>query len=92
MQKAVFKLFIIFCSSICISCTVEDTKINAKPDFPYNLSVPVHFPNFVIPENNQITQNGVELGRHSFFEKNYLLITQYHVEVVICNQIRLQMD
>lgn len=36
---------------------------------PYNLEVPVGFPQPFIPADNPMTEEGVELGRHLFFEK-----------------------
>lgn len=36
---------------------------------PYNLNIPSHFPQMQIPEDNPMTVEGVELGRHLFYEK-----------------------
>lgn len=49
-----------------ISCRKE--KIGFKPT-PYNLIKPSHFPNMVVPDDNPLTNEGVELGRFLFYEK-----------------------
>ncbi|MFT5778652.1 MAG: cytochrome c peroxidase [Crocinitomicaceae bacterium] len=36
---------------------------------PYVLKIPSHFPDMIIPEDNPMTQEGVELGRMLFYEK-----------------------
>jgi cytochrome c peroxidase len=36
---------------------------------PYELEIPSHFPSMIIPEDNPMTVEGVELGRHLFYEK-----------------------
>jgi len=35
---------------------------------PYTLNIPSHFPAMIIPENNPMTVQGVELGRFLFYE------------------------
>ena len=62
MKKSVF-IFIIFA---LFSCRKE--KVGFKPT-PYGLIKPSHFPNMVIPEDNPLTKEGVELGRFLFYEK-----------------------
>ena len=62
MKKSVF-IFIIFA---LFSCRKE--KVGFKPT-PYSLIKPTHFPNMVIPEDNPLTKEGVELGRFLFYEK-----------------------
>jgi cytochrome c peroxidase len=62
MKKSVF-IFIIFA---LFSCRKE--KVGFKPT-PYSLIKPSHFPNMVIPEDNPLTKEGVELGRFLFYEK-----------------------
>ena len=49
-----------------ISCRKEKVGFNPTP---YNLIKPTHFPNMVIPEDNPLTKEGVELGRFLFYEK-----------------------
>lgn len=36
---------------------------------PYELKIPSHFPDMIIPEDNPMTVEGVELGRKLFYEK-----------------------
>ena len=62
MKKSVF-IFIIFA---LFSCRKE--KVGFKPT-PYSLIKPTHFPNMVIPDDNPLTKEGVELGRFLFYEK-----------------------
>ena len=49
-----------------ISCRKEKVGFNPTP---YNLNKPTHFPNMVIPEDNPLTKEGVDLGRFLFYEK-----------------------
>jgi len=49
-----------------ISCSKE--KVGYLPT-PYALDLPSHFPKMVIPLDNPMTVEGVELGRHLFYEK-----------------------
>jgi cytochrome c peroxidase len=62
MKKSVF-IFIILA---LFSCRKE--KVGFKPT-PYSLIKPTHFPNMVIPDDNPLTKEGVELGRFLFYEK-----------------------
>lgn len=36
---------------------------------PYQLNLPEHFPQMPLPMDNPLTEEGVELGRHLFYEK-----------------------
>lgn len=36
---------------------------------PYQLKIPSHFPDMLIPSDNPMTMEGVELGRYLFYEK-----------------------
>jgi cytochrome c peroxidase len=62
MKKSVFILIIL----ALISCRKEKVGFNPTP---YNLIKPSHFPNMVIPADNPLTKEGVELGRFLFYEK-----------------------
>lgn len=65
-----FMGYFLFVTAIFLSnCSKEAENLVGKPDEPYQLKVPVQFPNYVIPENNPLTKNGVELGKNLFFEK-----------------------
>jgi cytochrome c peroxidase len=47
----------------------EEDIIEASYDpEPYTLEVPDHFPEPIIPEDNPLTVQGVELGRHLFYD------------------------
>lgn len=48
------------------SCTKDKTGFSPTP---YNLDIPSHFPNMVIPIDNPMTVEGVELGKKLFYEK-----------------------
>ena len=57
----VFIGFVLF-----FSCKKD--KVGYVPT-PYELEIPSHFPQMNIPEDNPMTVEGVELGRHLFYEK-----------------------
>lgn len=63
-MKLVFSL-IAFCL-ILTSCRKDKVEYKATP---YQLEIPSHFPDMIIPENNPMTVEGVELGRYLFYEK-----------------------
>ncbi len=48
------------------SCTKD--RVHYDPT-PYTLEIPSHFPQMVIPIDNPLTEEGVELGRYLFYEK-----------------------
>lgn len=48
------------------SCKKDETIFATTP---YQLKIPSHFPEMVIPSNNPMTVEGVKLGRHLFHEK-----------------------
>ena len=47
--------------------TVDLSEIPFDPT-SYELTIPDHFPQMIIPEDNQLTVEGVELGRHLFYD------------------------
>ncbi len=59
-------LVLIFLVLALTSCRKE--KVGFDPT-PYNLNIPTHFPDMLIPEDNPLTKEGVELGRFLFYEK-----------------------
>ena len=60
-------LLLIFISvAIFLSCKKD--KVGHVPT-PYVLDIPSHFPDMIIPEDNPMTVEGVELGRKLFYEK-----------------------
>ena len=56
-----FVVFLLF-----LSCRKD--KVDYTPT-PYELEIPSHFPAMIIPEDNPMTVEGVELGRKLFYEK-----------------------
>ncbi len=53
-----------------VSCKKEAVEYIPTP---YVLEIPSHFPQMVIPSDNPMTVEGVELGRHLFYEKKLSL-------------------
>ncbi|HBW86917.1 MAG TPA: cytochrome-c peroxidase [Crocinitomicaceae bacterium] len=51
---------------IFFSCRKDNTRYFPTP---YNLEIPSHFPDMIIPADNPMTVEGVELGRFLFYEK-----------------------
>ena len=51
---------------LLFSCKKDKTVFEATP---YILDIPSHFPSMIIPEDNPMTVEGVELGRYLFYEK-----------------------
>lgn len=52
--------------AVVLSCRKE--KVGFEPT-PYELQIPSHFPKMIIPADNPMTVEGVELGRKLFYEK-----------------------
>lgn len=52
--------------AVILSCKKD--KVEYAPT-PYELQIPSHFPDMIIPEDNPMTVEGVELGRKLFYEK-----------------------
>ena len=55
------------------ACSSDEEPGPNLNDIPYNptsfeLDIPEHFPEMVIPGNNPLTMEGIELGRHLFFD------------------------
>lgn len=50
-----------------LSCR-KDKASDMQPT-PYELKIPSHFPHMPIPADNPLTVEGVELGRHLFYDK-----------------------
>jgi len=60
-------LFFIFVS-VVIFLSCKKDKVGFTPT-PYELNIPSHFPDMIIPEDNPMTVEGVELGRKLFYEE-----------------------
>ena len=67
-------LRLLFVTSVIIltiaSCKKEGVEYVPTP---YVLEIPSHFPQMVIPTDNPLTVEGVELGRHLFYEERLSL-------------------
>ncbi len=67
--------FIVFAIIACKkegTITTMDENTEIDPNFnptPYILEIPPFFPQVMIPQDNPLTVEGVELGRHLFWEK-----------------------
>lgn len=65
--------FLLF-SALLFSCNPNTDETDPKPqtitvDYLLELKAPLSIAKFEIPENNPLTVEGVELGRHLFYEK-----------------------
>ncbi len=68
-------LFVILCS-LYMSCDEDPMEMHDVGDLshidytptPYEIPVPYGFPTMVIPEDNPMTEEGRELGRHLFYD------------------------
>lgn len=63
-------LFVVLIT-IVFSCDPDEkndlSHISYAPT-PYNLNLPSHFPDMYIPSDNPLTQEGILLGRHIFYD------------------------
>jgi cytochrome c peroxidase len=64
--KYIYRLLIIL--MVLYSCK-RDAQLEPDKPTPYVLELPQGFPQPVIPPDNPLTVEGVELGRHLFYEK-----------------------
>ena len=64
-MKYLFVLFVILITFF--SCKKDN--VGYEPT-PYELKIPSHFPDMIIPADNPMTVEGVELGRKLFYEQN----------------------
>ncbi|ARS34077.1 cytochrome-c peroxidase [Pontibacter actiniarum] len=66
-----YALFFILAFST-LSCSSDEGSPAIEPDTPtpYALTIPKHLPqNYTLPADNPLTEEGVELGRHLFYEE-----------------------
>ncbi|MFK7787343.1 MAG: cytochrome-c peroxidase [Crocinitomicaceae bacterium] len=63
-MKYLFVSFVVI--AVILSCNKD--KVEYEPT-PYELEIPSHFPDMIIPEDNPMTVEGVELGRMLFYEE-----------------------
>ncbi len=62
------RLSIVALLSIAFLLSCKRDKVSFEPT-PYTLKIPSHFPKMIIPDDNPMTVEGVELGRKLFYEK-----------------------
>ena len=60
--------FVIVFSFLFLFVACRKDKADYTPT-PYQLKIPTHFPDMIIPSDNPMTAEGVELGRFLFYEK-----------------------
>ena len=58
-------IYIFIFLGLCLSCN----KDRVYSPTPFTISTPSHFPNMIIPADNPMTEEGIELGRFLFYEK-----------------------
>ncbi len=58
-------VYIFIFLGLCLSCN----KDRVYSPTPFIISTPSHFPNMIIPADNPMTEEGIELGRFLFYEK-----------------------
>jgi cytochrome c peroxidase len=63
-MKTLFAIFILL--GIFLSCRKDNVSYLPTP---YTLEIPSHFPKMLVPEDNPLTVEGVELGRKLFYEE-----------------------
>ena len=61
-----YLVFIFGAAMVILACKKDKTEYVQTP---YELKIPSHFPAMIIPEDNPMTVEGVELGRKLFYEK-----------------------
>ena len=59
-------LYIFILLGVFFACRKDKVGYKATP---YILDIPSHFPDMIIPSDNPMTAEGVELGRYLFYEK-----------------------
>lgn len=56
-------------AAIVFSCKPEN-PCNTDAPTPYSITKPFRFPDMTIPENNPLTEEGIELGRFLFYDSS----------------------
>lgn len=70
MKKAI--LFLFFLTLLILSCNRKEEDVIASITYnptPYDLKYAAAFPKMIIPADNPLTTEGVELGRFLFYDK-----------------------
>ncbi|MEZ5083652.1 MAG: cytochrome c peroxidase [Bacteroidales bacterium] len=68
MSALVLAMTVIFIFSGCQKETTTEEPSEVYNPTPYELVIPSGFPDMIIPEDNPMTEEGVELGRMLFFD------------------------
>lgn len=66
MRKYFYIIAPIIALIVIVACR-KDKKVYIST--PANIEAPAHFPPMLIPEDNPLTEEGIELGRYLFWEK-----------------------
>jgi len=61
-------LVIAICAAVLASCKKDEGVKCESTDAPFNLILPSHFPPIEFPEDNELTEKRVELGRRLFYD------------------------
>lgn len=72
MRCAITKHSHLFLIPVLLLVFVLSCRKDGASEFeptPYALKIPSHFPQMQIPADNPLTEEGVELGRHLFYDK-----------------------
>lgn len=80
LRQPILNLLVAFVLSICLSIGLSramamDGYVATKPEYSWNL--PTWTPKPVVPENNPMTTEKVELGRHLFYEPRLSITGEY---------------
>ena len=71
-----FTLAIIFLFSVCLSMGLS-TAISASSTAVYNWNIPVWMPKPIVPADNPMNSQKVELGRHLFYEQRLSITGEF---------------
>jgi cytochrome c peroxidase len=72
-QSIIFRTIVLFgiaAIAFFISCEKPDPEDTIEQATPYEIKIPKGFPtNYVIPEDNPLTEEGVKLGRYLYYDE-----------------------
>ncbi len=69
LKQSLYIVVLLLALASCRKDKSEQVFVLTYDPTPYNLELPVGFPPMDIPADNPLTVEGVELGRHLFYEK-----------------------
>ncbi|MBF2063527.1 MAG: di-heme enzyme [Calothrix sp. C42_A2020_038] len=67
--KRWFSLIVIFALTFCVSTSLSQALSAPTPSNDYTWNIPAWMPKPVVPADNPMTKEKVELGRHLFYER-----------------------